>query len=260
MLEARHHLLQAGQAEDAAARVTETICGQLHIWGAWDQEASLIHDTLARLPANSPYHAPWINQLGILSQLRGDYDEAARHYRRALDISERLGNQAAMASGYHSLGGIAQARGDYDEAARQYQRSLGISERLGDQADISSTLSQLGILEADKGGNAGLAISWHMKALAIRLRLGIPQARNDLYRLAAHRRELSPEQFKSLLSQATSDAELADVIPHCSTRWTRPAKVRDRMVPDLRNAPNRQVLVSQPASRYLTPSPTAGTA
>ena len=39
-------------------------------------------------------------QLGILAQDRGDYDEAARQYLRALDIYERLGNQAGVAAAY----------------------------------------------------------------------------------------------------------------------------------------------------------------
>ena len=115
------------------------------------------------------------HQLGILAQDRGDYDEAARQYQRSLDINERLGNQAGMASSYHQLGILAQDRGDYDEAARQYQRSLDINERLGDQAGMATSYSQLGILEKDRGGPAATAITWHVKALAIRLRLGSPR-------------------------------------------------------------------------------------
>ena len=53
-----------------------------------------------------------------------------------------------MASTYHQLGILAQDRGDYDEADRQYQRSLDIFERLGNQADMATSYSQLGILEA----------------------------------------------------------------------------------------------------------------
>ena len=48
------------------------------------------------------------DQLGILAQHRGDYDEAARQYQRALDIYERLGDQAGMATSYHQLGILAQ--------------------------------------------------------------------------------------------------------------------------------------------------------
>ena len=49
-------------------------------------------------------------------------------------------------------------------------------------------------------------------ALAIRLRLGIPWARIDLRRLAAYRDDLDPEQFTTLLTQATSDIGQAQTI------------------------------------------------
>ena len=370
LLEARHHLVQAGDTE-AAGQVTEEACDQLHTWGAWDQEAALIHDTLARLPADSPRRAAWIHHLGILAQDRGDYDEAARQYQRSLDIHERLGDQAKMAAGYHNLGILAQDRGDYDEAARQYQRSLDIEERLGnqagmadsyhqlgvlaqargdydeaarqyqcsldinerignqaamaasyhelgrlaqdrgdydeaarqyqrsldieerlgnqagmatsygqlgvlarqrgdydeaarqyqrsldiserlgdqasmarsyhnlgiiahhrgdydeaarqyqrsldikdrlgDQAGIATSYSQLGNLEEERGGSLAAAVTWHARALVIRLRLGVPQARNNLRRLAAYRRELGAGLFTGLLTQAAG-ADLAETI------------------------------------------------
>jgi len=74
-----------------------------------------------------------------LAEARGDYDEAARQYQRALNIRERLGDQAKIAISYSQLGVLAQLRGDYDEAARQYQRALDIYERLGDQARMAAT-------------------------------------------------------------------------------------------------------------------------
>jgi tetratricopeptide (TPR) repeat protein len=149
----------------------------------------------------------------MLAQDRGDYDEAARQYQRSLNINERLGDQAGIASTYHNLGMLAQDRGDYDEAARQYQRSLNINERLGDQAGMASTYSQLGILKAEQpDGSAAMAVAWHVKALAIRLRLRLPQAVNNLHQLAAHRGQLGPERFTSLLSQATGDTKLTDTI------------------------------------------------
>jgi DNA-binding FadR family transcriptional regulator len=60
---------------------------------------------------------------------------------------------------------------------------------------------QLGVLEADRG-NAGRSIAWHMQALAIRLRLGVPQAADDLRRLEAHRAALGPGEFAELLARA----------------------------------------------------------
>ncbi len=133
-------------------RVTERACSQLQTWGAWDQETSLIHDTLTWLPEGSSRRGAHIHHLGMLAQARGDYEEAARQYQRSLDINERLGDQAGMARSYHHLGMLAQRRGDYEEAARQYQRSLDIEERLGDQAGMASIYSQFGSLVAERGG------------------------------------------------------------------------------------------------------------
>ena len=170
LLEGRHHLLEAGDTE-AAGRITEYAVSQLDTWGAWDQEASLIHDTLARLPADSSRQAVWILQLGNLAQARGEYDEAARQYQRALGIDERIGDQAGMANSYHNLGILAELRGDWDEAARQYQRALGIRERLGDQAGMASDYHQLGIL-AHRRGDYEEAAREYQRSLDIDERIG----------------------------------------------------------------------------------------
>ena len=283
--------------------VTEQAVSQLHTWGAWDQEASLIHDTLARLPADSPRQAAWIHQLGILAQARGDYARPpastsmpstsssgsatrpawppattisapsprtagtttrppastsapwtstsgsvtrpawpqlppARHPRpgprglrrgrppvparpghqradrrpgrhgqrlpparqprpgpRGLRrgrpaVPARSGHQrpesvtASMATGYHNLGMLAQIRGDYDEAARQYQRALDISERLGDQAGTARQLYPLGIL-AQTRGDYDEAARQYQRSLDIIERLG-DQADRDQLQPARH--------------------------------------------------------------------------
>ncbi len=170
LLEARHHLLQAGAIEDAA-QVSVQAVGRLHTWGAWDQAVALIYDTLAWVPADSPQQAAWAGRLGNIARNRGDYGEAARQYQRALDISERLGDQASMGNSYHGLGNVATARGDYDEAARQYQRSLDIKERLGDQPGAAGIYHQLGVL-AQERGDYDEAARQYQHALDISERLG----------------------------------------------------------------------------------------
>ena len=117
-----------------------------------------------------------------------------------------------MARSYGQLGILAQDRGDHEEAALKYQRSLDVDERLGNQAGMATSYSQLGILDADRGAPAAAVIAWHVKALAIRLQLDIPQAVNNLRRLAACRRELGAEPFTGLLAQAAGDTELAEAI------------------------------------------------
>jgi tetratricopeptide (TPR) repeat protein len=117
-----------------------------------------------------------------------------------------------MATSYGQLGVLAQDRGDYAEAARQYQRALDIKGRLGDQAGMATSYRQLGNLEKERGGQIATAIAWHVRALAIRLALGIPQAANNLHRLSEYRRELGTGQFTSLLNSTAGDPGLADAI------------------------------------------------
>ena len=68
-------------------------------------------------------------QLGALAQDRGDYEEAERRYRQALDINERLGNQAGIATSYAALGNLSWERSLSDKAIAWHVRALGI--RLG---------------------------------------------------------------------------------------------------------------------------------
>ena len=77
---------------------------------------------------------------------------------------------------------------------------------------MATSYSQLGDLEAERGGPTAAAVAWQVKALLIRLRLRVPQAVINLRRLAAHRRELGPEPFTSLLIQTVDDTHLAEMI------------------------------------------------
>jgi tetratricopeptide (TPR) repeat protein len=170
LLEARYHLIQAGDIE-GAGHVTEQACTQLHTWGALDQETSLVRDMLARLPAESSRQGAWIHQLGVLAAARGDYNEAERHYQRALDINKRLGNEIGIAATHHQLGVVALHRRDYDDAERQYQRALDINERLDNQADIAITYHNLGMI-AEERGNYEEAQRLQRRALDLGERLG----------------------------------------------------------------------------------------
>jgi len=212
-LEARHHLLAAGEI-DQATTLTESICMQLEEWGAWDHETTLSHDTLARLPPDSPRRPAWMGQLGNLAYRRGDYEDAERRYQQSLQIEERLGDQSGMATNYHHLGILAQARGDYEEAERRYQQSLQIEERLGNQSGMAASYGQLGNLayvrgdyeEAERryqqslpinerlGDQSGMATNYHHLGM-------LAQARGD-YEEAERRYQQSLPIFERLGDQS----------------------------------------------------------
>ena len=270
LLEARHHHLRAGQVEQAGA-VTEAACLVLDDLGSWDDEAAVIHDTLARLPDTSERRWAWIHQLGInragprrlrrsrgalpaippdqratrkprrhghrlspardpraasaaattkpssatskpsrstsysetksawprgttssgwLAHDRGDYEKAEQRYQQALQIKQRLGNQAAWPLPTTSSGGSRKTAASYETAEQRYQQALQINERLGNQADMANNYGQLGVLaelrgdyddaeqrcqqslEIDErlGNQAGMASSYHQLGILAQLR------------------------------------------------------------------------------------------
>ncbi|WP_328670494.1 tetratricopeptide repeat protein [Streptomyces sp. NBC_00328] len=195
LIEARHHHHQTGDL-DQADTVTQRVCSQLHTWGAWDWEQRLVEETLTWLPARSRSAAAHIHQLGIIAQLRGDYQQAEERYRASLTIEEELGNRAGIASSYHQFGMIAELRGDYEQAEERYRASLTIAEELGDRAGIATSYHQLGIIaelrgdyqqaeeryrasltiKEELGNRAGIATSYHQLGIIAELRGDYQQA------------------------------------------------------------------------------------
>ncbi|MFJ7963578.1 tetratricopeptide repeat protein [Streptomyces sp. NPDC096324] len=170
LIEARHHHHQTGDL-DQAATVTQQVCQQLHTWGAWDWEQRLIEETLTWLPARSRPAAAHTHQLGMIAEVRGDYQQAEERYRASLTILEELGDRAGIAASYHQLGRIAQLRGDYAQAKERYRAALTIREELGDRAGIASSYHQLGMIAQERGDYAQ-AEERYRAALTIKEELG----------------------------------------------------------------------------------------
>nr|MDQ3989659.1 tetratricopeptide repeat protein [Actinomycetota bacterium] len=112
LLEARSHHRSAGNLDEALAATYE-VTNQLHTWGAWTWEDELCRETLTWVPPRSWPAAALTHQLGMIANLRGDYDGAERRYQDSLAIKEEIGDRAGVARSFHQLGMIAQARGDY---------------------------------------------------------------------------------------------------------------------------------------------------
>ncbi|MEP7023247.1 MAG: tetratricopeptide repeat protein [Actinomycetota bacterium] len=130
LLEARHHRHEAGDNRQAGV-LTEIVCAQLHAWGELDREAALIQEILAWLPARSPLRANWIQEIGKIAQVRGNYAEAERRYQQSLDIFASVGDAPAVSRSQHHLGVLAQAQGDYGEAERRYRQSGNVTGPAG---------------------------------------------------------------------------------------------------------------------------------
>jgi tetratricopeptide (TPR) repeat protein len=145
--------------------------------------------------------------LGMLVQARGDYETAEQRYTQSLQISERLGNQAGLATSYHQLGILAQAHGDYETAEQRYTQSLQIEARLGNQAGLATSYVTLAILMAALE-NDEQAVGYDLRALAIQIQMRDRQAGATLQRLAAARSRLGGAAFAQIAEQLFDEASL----------------------------------------------------
>jgi CHAT domain-containing protein/tetratricopeptide (TPR) repeat protein len=83
----------------------------------------------------APGHAdllPTLTQLGGIARLRGQFDEAEAHYRRAIDIASagKPEPDANVAILVDNLGVLYQSAGRYADAETQHKRALPIFERV----------------------------------------------------------------------------------------------------------------------------------
>jgi tetratricopeptide (TPR) repeat protein len=120
LLEARHHLLEAGETEQACA-LTEAVGAQLHARGDLGREAALVTDMLSWLPDHDAGRAALTHELGQIAQVRADHAEAERRYLQALDMFAAAGDHSGLSRSHHSLGVLAQAQGDYAAAELRYR-------------------------------------------------------------------------------------------------------------------------------------------
>ncbi len=89
--------------------------------------------------------------LGRLYYDRGNYFRAARYLFRALDAIRRTQDLRALSRTYDLLGKVYRNSGDLLRGLEYFNRSLRLRERIGDLEGISPTLNSLGSLYAHTG-------------------------------------------------------------------------------------------------------------
>jgi tetratricopeptide (TPR) repeat protein len=235
LIEARHHHHQAGDL-DQADIVTGHVCSQLHTWGAWDWEQHLLEETLTWVSARSHPAAAYIHHLGMIAELRGDYQQAEERYRASLTIFEELGDRAGIASTYHQLGVIAQLRGNYQQAEERYRASLTIKEELGNRAGIAISYGQLGMLRTEQQ-RPSEGVPYMLQALALVTEIGSPPGA-ILHWLGRQRDLLGDDAFRFLLDDMLSD-EVAAVVMDLTQPATEPPPPEGSTGPENLTSPDQ---------------------
>ncbi len=79
-----------------------------------------------------PLHARVEQNLGILANIQGDFEEALTRYGRSLEAYRASDDEHGCAIAYHNLGMASLDRREFDAAERYFRQSYAIAQRAGD--------------------------------------------------------------------------------------------------------------------------------
>jgi putative nucleotidyltransferase with HDIG domain len=144
----RHHQGASADARDLCRRSYDVarragdavLAGEaLNTLGGIDLETDAVADArrnfLAALKLggqNRALCARVEQNLGILANIQGDFDEAIARYERSLEAYRAADDEHGCALAYHNLGMASTSGGRCAAAARYFQQSLEIAQRTGD--------------------------------------------------------------------------------------------------------------------------------
>jgi len=120
--------------------------------------------------------------LGILANIQGDFEEALSRYGRSLEAYRAADDEQGCAIAYHNLGMASLDRQEFDAAERYFRQSLEIARRAGDAYLEGLCLVNHAKVHVareryeDARGNAETA-------LAVFDRVGVESAKADAYRV-----------------------------------------------------------------------------
>lgn len=127
---------------------------------------------------------------GVILRKMGNYEDALKHYRKALLIPNNFENKKGLAGCYNNMGIIFKDLGKYDQALEYYFKSLDIREAVGDSKKSANVLNNIGVIYnilnmKDKSE------SFFIKSLNVRIKSG------DQYDIAASYNNLGAFYYSS---------------------------------------------------------------
>ena len=113
------------------------------------------------------------NNLGVVADTLGDYDEALQWYGLALASSKRIRHARGIASALVNLGVTYETLGSLDEAEAHYRESLEAYREIGDVRGEAASLANLGHLAEARGAFVD-AEGLYAQSVALKRKLGDP--------------------------------------------------------------------------------------
>ena len=113
----------------------------------------------------------FLNFLGMINQITGNYERALKNYENAFQIDESLKDIAGKATDLNNIGSIFLTLGKYDEALENYYQALEIVDGLGDLSRKAACKNNIGRLHEIRN-ELDLALNNYLEAVKITEEVG----------------------------------------------------------------------------------------
>jgi tetratricopeptide (TPR) repeat protein len=157
------------RADDAEAelRLATALWKFWWIRGHFREGRNFLRRALARSEgANLLLRAKAFNDLGILADAQGNYQNAVSYFQESLVTFRSLGDNTKVAHALNNLGNTASSQNDWKNARDYYEQGLTIYRTLEDEEGIAILLMNIGIV-ANHQQEYDLARSLYEESLAI---------------------------------------------------------------------------------------------
>jgi tetratricopeptide (TPR) repeat protein len=121
-----------------------------------------------------------INNIGNVHWLRGEYDNALKHYEESLEIRKKIDDQQGIAISLFNIGNVHFWRGEYNRAHKFMERSKEICEENEDLYGTAYCLNSLGYLNLNKR-DYDRTINCYKKSLVINEKIGSQRLMANAY-------------------------------------------------------------------------------
>ena len=128
-----HDVAVASGAQDLAADASNALAGFALERGELGSASELYRSALKLANQNRALVGKIEQNLGIIANIRGNWEEALDHYQRSLEAYGSISDQRGCAIAHHNLGMIHAKRKQWQDADRHYRSCHGLAEAAGDR-------------------------------------------------------------------------------------------------------------------------------
>lgn len=143
-------------APGSAASSPRALAESLYAAGTWDSAAALFstHLEAAQAVGDAAGEAIALTWLGLVAYRKGEYEQATRLGREALDLKRRIGLDRELFTSYNALGLVAWQESRYVDAVSNFEQATAVAESAGDSVNLTKAWNNLALVLIEFGDYA----------------------------------------------------------------------------------------------------------